>query len=678
LLKRNTQFNDSKTEKIDHLRSSKAKFMRLMTASVNRQAIELRDCGKVDSGRACRAPGIGRSQHLRHNEGFAVPGTDRPAPERPRHGGSIDPGLAHYSGRRTERGSTGPPEATVVETRNSRERTRGLAFYTESINDKTPGFFTGRTGEVSRAHEELRTVSDVICHNLRALLRHIFGFTRVLHQKPYSDLDNSPREHLNTLLESAKKLSALMDDLLQFARLGRRTETHKKDLGLNKPVEQAMNQLHPAIAGQSTIWQAERLAAALGDFSQFLLALSNLISNELESTCARSPALIKIDTRTTDAGEGITVTRDNGIGFDLRAIHNLRGNPQGQEGPRSQAARRPMISVAAAAGLLEAIAARGGDPDQILRKFGIDRSAFSGPEGFIPSSIFAGVLEEAAEATADDCFGLHLGEHYNPRNIGPLAYVVLNSPTVRAGIENFERYLHVYNEAAKWFFTAEGNRGYICYWLTDLGIKSLRQSNEHEMTIAVNTLRMMVGSQWAPKEVQFTHEAPEQTSEHLRIFHAPVSFGCKTNAIVTDLRFVEREVPAADQRLYQILKRYLDHVLGEMPREDGLLASVRRATAETMRDGELKLVRVAKQMAMSTRTLQRQLKARGVDFKQLADDTRRRFAMNYLKDRKNTLTEVAFLLGYSELSAFNRAFKRWTGSTPLDYRRSVRTAVHSH
>jgi AraC-like DNA-binding protein len=87
---------------------------------------------------------------------------------------------------------------------------------------------------------------------------------------------------------------------------------------------------------------------------------------------------------------------------------------------------------------------------------------------------------------------------------------------------------------------------------------------------------------------------------------------------------------------------------------------------------------VAKQMAMSTRTLQRELKKRGADFKHLAEDTRRRFAINYLEDRQNTLTEVAFLLGYSELSAFNRAFKRWTGSTPLDYRRTVRTAVHSH
>ena len=510
-------------------------------------------------------------------------------------------------------------------------------IYSATINKKPPAYFTGRTAEVSRGHEEVQAVSHFVCHDLRALVHHILGLVQLFHEKAYPHLDNTNRHYLDTILESGKTMSILMDDLLRLAPVGR-IETHR-------------------------------------DLAKLLLALSNLVSNALKFTASRSPG--RSETGGSEAREAIISLRGNGIGFDMHHAHKLCGHSQ--ERPRSQAvSARPMISVAAATGLLEAIAARGRDPDQILRKFGIDRSAFSDPEGFIPSSIFGGVLEEAAEATADDCFGLHLGENYNPRNIGPVAYVVLNSPTVRAGIENIERYLHVYNEAAKWFFTAEGNRGYIRYLLTDLGINSLRQSNEHEMTIAINTLRMMVGSQWAPKEIQFAHEAPEQTSEHLRIFHAPVSFGCKTNAIVTDLHFVEREVPAADQRLYQILKRYLDHVLGKMPREDCLLASVRRATAETMRDGELRLVRVAKQMAMSARTLQRQLKERGVDFKHLADDTRQRFAMNYLKDRRNTLTEVAFLLGYSELSAFNRAFKRWTGSTPLDYRRSARTGVHAY
>ncbi|MGH7832357.1 MAG: AraC-like transcriptional regulator QhpR [Candidatus Binatia bacterium] len=330
---------------------------------------------------------------------------------------------------------------------------------------------------------------------------------------------------------------------------------------------------------------------------------------------------------------------------------------------------KPMISVAATTGLLEAIAAAGADPDQILRTLGLQRSAFKNSEGFIASSIFARILEEAARATADECFGLHFGEHYNPKNIGPLAYVLLNSATIAAAIENAERYLHIHNEAANLSFSMEGEQAYLRFLLADLATESTRQHNEYSMAVAFNTLRIMAGSHWAPREVQFAHEAPAHTSEHLRVFGAPVLFGCATNALVVDRDFVERQVPAADQRLYRILKQHLERILNEMPRQSDLLSAVRRAIAESMRDGDPKLARVTRKISMSRRTLQRRLKEHGMVFKTLTDDARQRFAFDYLRDRKNTLTEIAFLLGYSEVSAFNRAFKRWTGTTPLEYRR---------
>ena len=91
--------------------------------------------------------------------------------------------------------------------------------------------------------------------------------------------------------------------------------------------------------------------------------------------------------------------------------------------------------------------------------------------GFIPSSDFARLLEAAAQATCDDCFGLHFAEHYQPKNIGPLIYVVLNSPTFAAGIENVGRYLHVHNEAARVTFAVEGDRAYVRHELADLSIE---------------------------------------------------------------------------------------------------------------------------------------------------------------------------------------------------------------
>jgi AraC-like DNA-binding protein len=329
----------------------------------------------------------------------------------------------------------------------------------------------------------------------------------------------------------------------------------------------------------------------------------------------------------------------------------------------------PKVSVAAATGLVEAIRTAGGDPDQILRSVGLERAAFSDPHGFIACSDFARLLEEAARRTGDDCFGLHFGEGYNPKGAGPVTYVVLNSPTIAVGLQNVGRYLSVHNEAATVSFLVEGRFAYARHRLADLAMESPRQHNEYSMAIGLSLIRLMAGSQWTPVEVHFAHPPPHQISEHARIFRAPVLFSCPTNAFAIEREFVERQVPAADERLYAVLRRYLDGVLEEMPREDFLLGSVRRVVGELMRDGDPTLTQVARKLQVGSRTLQRRLKEDGVDFKMLVDDTRRRFALSYLRDREHTLTDIAYLLGYSEVSAFNRAFRRWTGSTPSDHRR---------
>jgi len=327
-----------------------------------------------------------------------------------------------------------------------------------------------------------------------------------------------------------------------------------------------------------------------------------------------------------------------------------------------------MISVSAMTGLLECITAAGKDP--ILRAVGLDRSVLGNPEGFVASSVFTKLLEEASRQTGDDYFGLHFGNRFNPKNIGPLAYVVINSPTILAGIENGARYFKVHNQAAVLSLDSEGQRFYLRYQVNDSSVDSARQHNEYSMAIVLNTVRLMAGSDWRPHEVQFAHQSPAQITEHATNFGAPVLFGCASNALVIEQEFIQRQVPAADSRLCQILQRYLEQVLADIPREDAVVASIRKAMAETMREGDPTIARVAKKIALSPRTLERRLMERGTRFKQLIDDTRRRFAINYLKDNGHTLTQIAFLLGYSEVSAFNHAFKRWTGSTPLKYRQT--------
>ncbi|HEY7220244.1 MAG TPA: AraC family transcriptional regulator [Candidatus Binatia bacterium] len=328
-----------------------------------------------------------------------------------------------------------------------------------------------------------------------------------------------------------------------------------------------------------------------------------------------------------------------------------------------------MISATVMTGLLDALRTAGADPEEFIRQVGLDNTVLHNADGFLPCSAYGRALEEAARLTSDACFGLHFGERSNPKKIGPLAYAVLNSPTIAAAFETAGRYLHVHNEAAQVAFSVEGELAYLRYTLANLDLKEPRQFNEYSMAVGLNTLRIMAGSHWTPREVHFAHKKPEQTAEHARIFKSPVLFNCTDNALVMESEFCHQPVPAADPNLFRIMRRYLDDVLSRAPREDELLASIRKTIAEVMRDGSPDIARVAKRSALSPRTLQRRLRNCGVEFKALVDDTRRRFALEYLKDSENTLTEIAFLLGYSEVSAFSRAFKRWTGITPLDHRR---------
>src|SRR5262245_5804908 len=122
-------------------------------------------------------------------------------------------------------------------------------LYMERINEDIPDYFGGCADEVSHPHEGVPVVSHFIPHDLHALVQHILGFVQLLHGKAYAHLDNTNRHYLDTILESGKTISTLMDDLLNLARVAR-FETHKKELGLNKTVKEALSELHPHIAGR--------------------------------------------------------------------------------------------------------------------------------------------------------------------------------------------------------------------------------------------------------------------------------------------------------------------------------------------------------------------------------------------------------------------------------------------
>src|SRR4051812_19147713 len=184
-----------------------------------------------------------------------------------------------------------------------------------------------------------------------------------------------------------------------------------------------------------------------------------------------------------------------------------------------------MISVTAATGLLDAIAAAGGSAERVLRAARVERSNLARYDGFIPSTAFARLLEESAKATGDPCFGIHFGERFDPKDIGLLAYVVINSPTMASAMRNIERYVHIHNSAPRVSFAVEGGRGYLRYVLAVAPNGELRQHNEYSMAVLMKALRCLAGDTWKPHEVQLAHPALS-TRDCERVFGCEVRFGC--------------------------------------------------------------------------------------------------------------------------------------------------------
>src|SRR5512133_729216 len=174
------------------------------------------------------------------------------------------------------------------------------------------------------------------------------------------------------------------------------------------------------------------------------------------------------------------------------------------------------------------------------------------------------------------------------------------------------------------------------------------------------------------KSVAFRHPRPANTSEHQRLFGREPFFSADVSALEWDRSALEWEVPGTDPALSRILERHAQALLAEKPELGQAYADrVRTVLASALAGGTTTLESVATRLAMSARTLQRRLTSEGVTFDGLPDAVRLQLAVRYLTEPKVAISEVAYLLGYSEPSPFHRAFRRWTGTTPSEFRRTV-------
>src|SRR5215472_12427261 len=288
----------------------------------------------------------------------------------------------------------------------------------------------------------------------------------------------------------------------------------------------------------------------------------------------------------------------------------------------------------------------------------------------IPFYQHAALLDLAAKATENGCFGLDLAANEgDPRDNGLLAYAALSSKTLGEALKAVERYFHVLNEAIDVGMEFSPREVTIDYHLSDADLAAPRQAIEFGAANLVRSLRFLTNSRLRPGEVKFRHARNHEIAKFERFFGCPVRFGTRHNALTFSHRQLGLPIATADERLHGLLTGYCEEILAS--REDSspdLRHRVERIIAKLLCRGEAETEVVAHELGMSVRTLARRLGELGVSFAQILDELRHDLALRYLRDPYLGLSQIAFLLGYSELSAFSHAFRRWTRTTPGAWR----------
>jgi len=325
------------------------------------------------------------------------------------------------------------------------------------------------------------------------------------------------------------------------------------------------------------------------------------------------------------------------------------------------------VSVGHLRSLIAALERVGVDVASVLALLGASLPDLSDPDARIDAELAFGVFDHVASLTGDNAFGLHTAEALPRGAFGIIEYVTRSSHNLREGLERLARFYALMNEHIK--FELSVSRGVATFAdRNPVPIRVPPQLSELLFAVLVINGRSATGKDWPMRAVHFAHAAPHDTSEHERIFKCSIRFGQKMEAIVFDAAWLDQPLLTADPHLASMLDHHAQLLLAKLPRADGFLGDVRAAIAESLRGRDPSLDATAERLHLSARTVQRRLQALGTSHQALVELVRRDLAQRFLASGEISIGEMAYMLGFARTSAFHRAFKRWTGTTPAEFK----------
>lgn len=325
------------------------------------------------------------------------------------------------------------------------------------------------------------------------------------------------------------------------------------------------------------------------------------------------------------------------------------------------------VLSAAASGLSDFISSKGADVDRVFGISGINPELLASPTLSLQLPNYCHVLEQAAELSGCDNFGLHYGQQFQPKSLGLIGYIGLCSATLESALVNMTNHFYLHQKDTLNRMVDLGDCWRLDYQVHHGAILTRRQDAELTLGMFMNVIRGVLGGHYSPREIHFEHTRPEFWHEHSKLFNAPVYFDQPFNSILLSKKDLQHPMPNHDPLLLTVILDTL-RLLNTHVHRQSLTDQVRSHIQIELNTGEPNLEKIAHDLDLSSCALTRRLKLEGLTFSSLVDKVRCELAEHYMKQKNIPISEMAFLLGYSEVSAFSRAFKRWFGVNPRQWR----------
>ena len=336
-----------------------------------------------------------------------------------------------------------------------------------------------------------------------------------------------------------------------------------------------------------------------------------------------------------------------------------------------------MTNLTIAAGnvraLMDLAVAKGASRKALAERAGIDPAELQEQDNRIPFTSYVALMRAGQELCQDSALALHFGEAFDFKDISIVGLIGVASETMAEAFAQLSRYSRLAVEvdcSGTDRFTLKRIAGQL--WIVD----TRRNANDFpeltESTFArmVCSFRRAFGEPHFLKEVHVTHAAPAYREEYDRVFRLPVVFESDKNALLADDALLTWRNPNASRYVFGILSAHAEELLKRLERSKSTRGRVESSLMPILHTGKANMAIIASKLGLSRQMLFRRLKAEDVTFEKVLDDLRHMMALHYLRGRQVSVSETAYLVGFSDPAAFSRAFKRWTGFNPSQMRAS--------